>query len=149
MTAKEYLRQLKNINAEINVKYLELETLRAQVGIRAQPDPNENVGHSGNVTDPVSDIAVKIVEMEKYINRKIDRLINLRRKITTQIDGMENRNFRNLLICKYVLEMTWTKISETLNYNEDYCRKELHSAALQTFYEMYLKPRETPGKHVI
>ena len=69
MTAKEYLRQLWCLDKEIEIKYRELEELRAQIGIKAQPDPNENVGHSGNVTDPVSDIAVRIVQMEKRINR--------------------------------------------------------------------------------
>lgn len=138
MTAKEYLRQLWNLDREIEIKYRELEELRAQIGIKAQPDPNENVGHSGNTSDPVSDIAVRIVQMEHRINRKIDRLINLKRRITEQIDGMENRNYRMILTCRYVLMQTWDDVSESVGYSIQNCYI-IHGKALQEFYNQYLK----------
>lgn len=138
MTAKEYLRQLWNLDREIEIKYRELEELRAQVGIKAQPDPNENVGHSGNVSDPVSDVAVRIVQMEHRINRKIDRLINLKRKISDQIDGMENRNYRMILTCRYVLMQTWDDVADSIGYSVQNCYI-IHGKALQEFYNQYLK----------
>ena len=138
MTSKEYLRQLWNLDREIEIKYRELEELRAQVGIKAQPDPNENVGHSGNVSDPVSDVAVRIVQMEHRINRKIDRLINLKRKITNQIDGMENRNYRMILTCRYVLMQTWDDVADSIGYSVQNCYI-IHGKALQEFYNQYLK----------
>ena len=138
MTAKEYLRQLWNLDREIEIKYRELEELRAQVGIKAQPDPNENVGHSGNVSDPVSDVAVRIVQMEHRINRKIDRLINLKRKISDQIDGMENRNYRMILTCRYVLMQTWDDVADSVGYSIQNCYI-IHGKALQEFYNLYLK----------
>lgn len=138
MTAKEYLRQLWNLDREIEIKYRELEELRAQIGIKAQPDPNENVGHSGNTSDPVSDIAVRIVQMEHRINRKIDRLINLKRKISEQIDGMENRNYRMILTCRYVLMQTWDDVADSVGYSIQNCYI-IHGKALQEFYNQYLK----------
>lgn len=138
MTAKEYLRQLWNLDREIEIKYRELEELRAQIGIKAQPDPNENVGHSGNTSDPVSDMAVRIVQMEHRINRKIDRLINLKRKITEQIDGMENRNYRMILTCRYVLMQTWDDVADSVGYSIQNCYI-IHGKALQEFYNQYLK----------
>ena len=69
MTAKEYLRQLWQLDREIDIKYQELEHLRMSIGIRAQPDPNENVGHSGNTSDPVADAAVKIATMEQALQQ--------------------------------------------------------------------------------
>ena len=53
MTAKEYLKQINHLDAEIDVDQAIIDRLRLSIGIRAQPDPNENVGHSGNVSDPV------------------------------------------------------------------------------------------------
>lgn len=138
MTAKEYLRQLWNLDREIEIKYRELEELRAQIGIKAQPDPNENVGSSHSVSDPVSDIAVRIVQMEHRINRKIDRLINLKRKITEQIDGMENRNYRMILTCRYVLMQTWDDVADSVGYSIQNCYI-IHGKALQEFYNQYLK----------
>ncbi|MBP5170298.1 MAG: DUF1492 domain-containing protein [Oscillospiraceae bacterium] len=138
MTAKEYLRQLWNLDREIEIKYRDLEELRAQIGIKAQPDPNENVGHSGNTSDPVSDIAVRIVQMEKRINKKIDKLISLKQKITAQIDGMENRNSRMILTCRYVLMQNWDDVADSLGYSVQNCYI-LHGRALQEFQNMYMK----------
>ena len=83
MTAKEYLRQLWQLDREINIKYQELEHLRASIGIRAMRQGDVVV--SGETSDPVADTVTKIISMEEYINRKIDKLIDLRRKITDQI----------------------------------------------------------------
>lgn len=138
MTAKEYLRQLWNLDREIEIKYRELEELRAQVGIKAQPDPDEHVGSSHSVSDPVSDIAVRIVQMEQRINSKIDRLINLKRQITNQIDGMENRNYRMILTCRYVLMQTWDDVADSVGYSIQNCYI-IHGKALQEFYNQYLK----------
>lgn len=145
VTAKEYLQQLHQIDTEIEIKRQELMQLRASIGIKAMPDPELNAGRSDWPSDPVSEIVLKIVKMEEQIERKIKKLVALRNTITAQIDGMENRTYRNLLTCKYVLEMTWPQVAETMHYNEDYCKKELHGWALQTFYKMYLKkPTESP-----
>lgn len=136
MTAKEYLRQLWQLDREINIKYQELEHLRASIGIRAMRQGDVVV--SGETSDPVADTVTKIISMEEYINRKIDKLIDLRRKITDQIDGMESRTFRNILTCRYVLMQNWNQISETMGYAVQHCYR-IHGRALQEFYRLYLK----------
>lgn len=136
MTAKEYLRQLWQLDREINIKYQELEHLRASIGIRAMRQGDVVV--SGETSDPVADTVTKIISMEEYINRKIDKLIDLRKKITDQIDGMESRTFRNILTCRYVLMQNWSQISETMGYAVQHCYR-IHGRALQEFYRLYLK----------
>ena len=137
-TAKEYLRQLWQLDREIEIKYRDLEELRASIGIRAMPDPDQNIGHSGGTSDPVSDMAIKIVKLEKYINKRLDKLIDLRVKITTQIDGMENRNHRNILTCRYVLMQSWDDVADSMGYSVQNCYL-IHGQALQAFYKQYLQ----------
>ena len=136
MTAKEYLRQLWQLDREINIKYQELEHLRASIGIRAMRQGDVVV--SGETSDPVADTVTKIISMEEYINRKIDNLIDLRRKITDQIDGMESRTFRNILTCRYVLMQNWEDVAESMGYAVQHCYR-IHGRALQEFYRLYLK----------
>lgn len=138
MTAKEYLRQLWQIDRDIEIKYRELEQLRASVGIRAMPDPDQNTGHSSGTSDPVSDTVIKIVRLEQYLNKRLDKMIELRVKITKQIDGMENRNYRNILTCRYILMQNWDSIAESMGYSVQNCYL-IHGQALQEFYRMYLK----------
>lgn len=135
MTAKEYLRQLWQLDREVNIKYQELEQLRASIGIKAMN--REDVVNSGQTSDPVAETVTRIISMEEHINRKIDKLIDLRRKITDQIDGMESRTFRNILTCRYVLMQNWNQISETMGYDIRHCTR-LHGRALQEFSRLYL-----------
>ena len=135
MTAKEYLRQLWQLDREINIRYQELEQLRASIGIKAMN--REDVVNSGQTSDPVAETVTRIISMEEHINRKIDKLIDLRRKITDQIDGMESRTFRNILTCRYVLMQSWDQIAATMGYDVRHCTR-LHGRALQEFSRMYL-----------
>lgn len=136
MTAKEYLRQLWQLDREINIKYQELEHLRASIGIKAMN--REDVVNSGQTSDPVAETVTRIISMEEHINRKIDKLIDLRKKITDQIERMDSRIFRNILICRYVLMQNWDDVAESVGYERRYCIK-LHGRALQAFYNLYLK----------
>lgn len=138
MTAKEYLRQLKYLNAEIDTKYQELEQLRASIGIKAYVTDDIGGGRSSNISDPTADMAIKINALERYISRKIDRLINLRTKITKQIDGMDNQTYRTILICRYVLMQPWEDIADTMGYSTQNCYI-IHGKALQEFYQKYLR----------
>lgn len=136
MTAKEYLRQLWQLDREINIKYQELEQLRASIGIKAMH--RDDVINSGSTSDPVAETVTRIIAMEEHINRKIDKLIDLRKIITEQIDAMDSRVFRNILTCRYVLMQNWDDVAESVGYERRYCIK-LHGRALQTFYNLYLK----------
>lgn len=138
MTAEEYLRQLWNLDREIEIKYRELEKLRAQIGIRQMPDNQDRVVGSGCPQDQVADTVIKIVQMEERLNRSIDKLIDLKAKVTRQIDGMENRTYRNLLTCRYVLMQSWEEVAETVGYSVQNCYI-IREKALQEFYRLYLK----------
>lgn len=136
MNAKEYLYQLWNLDKEIQIRLAVLDKLRAQIGIRAMPDPDDRVISSGNDSDPVSDLAIKIADLERLIDRKTDRLIDLKVKIIGQIDGMENRTYRNILTCRYVLMQSWDQVAESVGYERSHCLR-LHGRALQEFEKKY------------
>ena len=100
MTAKEYLQTLWKIDEEMKTLHQQLQDLREKVGILARPDPNENVGYSGNVSDPTANMAIKLERMERKLNRKINIYVKYQEKITDQIDGMDDRTDRMLLRCR-------------------------------------------------
>lgn len=138
-SAKEYLYQLWNLDREISIKNQELEKLHSQIGIKPQPDPDQNTGgRSGNTSDPVADMAVKIVKLEDQIYSKIVKLLDLQSRITDQIDNMENRTFRDILTCRYVLMQNWEQVAETVGYERRQCLR-LHGRALQEFERKYLR----------
>lgn len=135
---KEYLYQLWNIDKEIQQKLEVLERAKAQIGIRAQPDPEQNAGRSGSVSDPVFNYVAKITRLEKQLDQMTDHYIDLKAKIIGQIDGMDNRVFRMLLTARYVLMMDWKDVADSIGYSEAQTYR-IHGRALQDFYQMYLK----------
>lgn len=135
---KEYLYQIWNLDREIEIKYRELEKVRSQIGIKPQPDPDTNVGHSTSISDPVFDYIAKVTKLEAQLDKKIDRLIDLKTKIIGQIDGMDNRTYRNILTCRYVLMQTWDEVAESVGYERRQCIR-LHGRALQEFAQLYLR----------
>ena len=140
MTAKEYLRQLWYLDDYINDKYAELSELESTMGIRARPDPNENVGHSGSTSDPVASIAIKIVQLQHRLNWKNDQYINLLNTIIGQIDDLDNPDYRSILTKRYVLHetyKTWEQIADAMGYSVQNCYV-IHGKALQEFAKRYL-----------
>lgn len=147
MTAKEYLRQLWRLDREVEIKYQVLEQTRAGIGIRALPDPNQHVGSSGETSDPVSSTVMQIMKMEKYLDQRIDKYINLKATIIEQIENIKGRSelerqtYRNILTCRYVLYMKdWEKIGESVGYSRSQVI-HLHGKALQVFEDQYLKSK--------
>lgn len=138
MTAKEYLYQIWNLDREIEIEYRALEKVRSQIGVMPKPDPDTNVGRSGTTSDPVFAYVAKVQKLEAIINKKIDKQIDLRMKITMQIDGMENRTYRNILKCRYILMLPWDQVAESVGYERRQCLR-LHGRALQEFERKYLR----------
>ena len=137
MTAKEYLRQLWCLDRKINIKIMELEKLKAERGIRQMPDNQDRVTGSGVPSDPVADSAIRIMELEKCIDKQVDRYINLKQKIMDQIDGMENDTYQCILTCRYILMQNWEDVAKTMKYDVRHCTR-LHGRALQAFAKQYM-----------
>lgn len=137
MTAKEYLRQLWCLDRAIDIKYKELEKLRAEVGIRQMPDSQDRVVGSGYPQDHVADSVIQIMQMQDRVDQLIDRYLDLKAKITEQIEGMENQTYKDILICRYILMLTWEDVAKTMKYEVRHCTR-LHGRALQDFSKRYM-----------
>ena len=138
MTAKEYLRQLWCLDRAIDIKCKELEKLKADRGIRQMPDNEERVVGSGYPEDHIADTAIQIIEMEKRVDALRDRYINLKAKISAQIEGMKNQTYKDILICRYILMQGWPDVAISMKYTERQCYR-IHGRALQEFANLYLK----------
>ena len=137
MTAKEYLRQLWCLDRAIDIKKKELEKLQAEIGIPAMPDTQDRVIGSGYPHDPVSDSTIHRIQMEEQIERLRSKYINLKAQISDQIEGMESDTYRDILICRYILMMTWEDVAVTMKYDVRHCTR-LHGRALQAFSKQYM-----------
>lgn len=135
MTAKEYLKQLWLIDKEINSKLRELEYLRTKAENCSSPEMT-GMPRSAGGKDKISSVIIKLVELEKYINARTDRLIDLRRIITKQIDGLSSQKSRIILSARYLRQQKWEDIEEELSYEKTTIMR-WHRAALREFEYTY------------
>ena len=128
MTAKDYLSQARQLDQAINTRLERIARLRALVSGRAARTDGMPRG-SGGGTD-WTDTVVKIDEMERALNKDIDRLIDLKREIAEAIAAVPDMRYRTLLEYRYLCGWSWRRIARTMNYSEDWTR-HAHGRALQ------------------
>ena len=140
MTAKEYLMQLWRLDRTIDIKRRELAKLEEEIGIPAMPDNQDRVIGSGYPQDPVADSTIQRIQMADHLQRLLRIYTSLKATISDQIEGMENETYRDILICRYILMMTWEDVARTMKYTDRQCYR-IHGRALQEFDKLYRQKR--------
>lgn len=132
MTAKEYLRQAYRLDAMIESRLRELEywrTLSTGVGgCRFEPNYNPNYPDEAGFVRCLN----KIDEIERDINAKISRLVDLKMEIGNAIDKMENPDEQLLLRYRYLEKRSWDEIAYLLHVSERTVHR-IHGTALLNF----------------
>ena len=127
MTAKDYLSQARVLDQAINARLERIARLRALVsGRAARTDGMPRGGAGVDWTETI----IKIDEMERALDRDIDRLIDLKREIAEAIAAVPDMRYRTLLEYRYLCGWSWRRIARTMNYSEDWTR-HAHGRALQ------------------
>ena len=131
MTPKEYLYQLIKIDDEINSLVEEKEKLGAQV-LGAVRYDSELSSLTNKVSRPTEEYFLKVEQYSQDINQKIDELVQLKIKVSAEIDRVEDRNCRNVLRHRYLLNKSWEKIASELCYEVSWIYR-MHGEALEEF----------------
>ena len=133
MTAKDYLSQARVLDQAINARLERIARLRALVsGRAARTDgmPRGGTGSAGSTFFDWTETVLKIDEMERALDRDINRLIDLKREIAEAIAAVPDMRYRTLLEYRYLCGWSWRRIARTMNYSEDWTR-HAHGRALQ------------------
>ena len=133
MTAKDYLSQARQLDQAIDARLERIACLRALVsGRAARTDgmPRGSAGSAGSTFFDWTETVLKIDEMERALDRDIDRLIDLKREIAEVIAAVPDMRYRTLLEYRYLCGWGWRRIARAMHYSEDRIR-HIHARALQ------------------
>lgn len=143
MKAKEYLRQLQRLDTVINQKIKGLDDLRLKLQSIGSTDySKERVQTSPSGDAPFVKIISRIIDLDEEINAGIDKFVDKKYKIISQIQGLKNANHISLLYKRYVEYKKFETIAAEMNFTYQYII-ELHRYALtefETTYKNQLKP---------
>lgn len=127
---KEYLKQYRRKVFAIKKIESEIEEIR-----RIKCSPSVKMGDgmpSSHNNNDLSVYAARIDQLEAELLEKKKRLVDLLTQIESQINLLEDERERCVLQYRYINQMGWLKIADTMGYTERWIHK-IHSQALNNF----------------
>ena len=135
MDTKQYLSQIERLDKMIQNKLSEIYQLKTMACSVTVSNEKERVQTSSD-KDRLGSTVAKIVDLEKETDRLVDSFIDKRNHIISQIDGLDNVDYYNVLSMRYVGRDTYEEIANKTNWS---IRKvfSMHGEALKEFERLY------------
>ena len=115
MGVKHQLKQIRLIDLEVKAKMEELDRLNNSF-LKSPSLKEINVQESkGSFKD---DAYVKIINLNDYINEKVDKLIDLKYQLIQAIEQLDNSKERTIIWMKYISSKSWDDIAEELKISK-------------------------------
>ncbi len=141
MTAKEYLKQIRQLDIRINQKLSELDDLRERATAIGSFDySKDRVQTSPKPDASYVEIVEKMAKLGAEINRDIDTFTDKRHAIIAEIHGLDDRRFVEILYKRYMEYKSLGTIAKEMSYEYITVRK-LHIRALEEFESVYTNIR--------
>lgn len=139
LTPKEYFNQAFELDEEVISKQKERNVIRETV--LGATRPKHSPSFSNQFHSTTEDLVMKLSKREEEINEAIDKLVDFKTRVGTEIDQLEDRRFRIILRERYIRCKSWADIAIEQNYDKRYIY-ELHGYALKEF------EKEFPAKFI-
>ena len=136
MNVRKLLLSHKEIDDRIELGLEEIAQLRClaeRVTVRTRLGEN---GPSGGYTDRVGTYAVKIADLERSIDRDIDRLVDLKETIMKMVASLGDETERMIIERRYILHENVETIAEKLCYSPRHIAR-LHKNAVEKLEAIY------------
>ena len=135
MDTKQYLQQIERLDKMIQNKLSEIYQLKTMACSVTVSNDSERVQTSSD-KDRLGSTVAKIVDLEKETDRLVDRFIDKRSHIISQVDGLDNIDYYHVLSMRYVARNTFEEIAKKTNWS---IRKvfSIHGEALKEFERLY------------
>lgn len=135
MTAKEYLSQIRDLEAQIQGYLYDIERMEALATKTTATIQSDRVQSSPD-QQKMETAIIRMHTHKEKLAQTIETFVRDRAKIIRQIDGMGNGPHKTLLRKRYIDGDTFEKISVDMNYSYRHTTR-MHGAALAAFAEMY------------
>lgn len=134
---KEYLNEVRDIDQEINAKEEWKQKMWGRLtSIGSSKIKEVNVQESQRQT--IEDRIVKYIDYSNELDNRIDELVDKKMKITREIEMLEERTYRTLLIERYINNKSWDEVADSLGYADKYTL-QLHNDAIREFSKVLTK----------
>lgn len=138
MTAKEYLEQVGNKEIYIRNLQKKIERLRKVLDSAGAVQYDTTKVQAACTINKINDLYSKIDEQQQLVDDLRLDFGDFKKKVSDEIDQLNDDRYKNILHQKYIELKTWKKIAMDMNYNVRYLF-HIHGAALSEFYKIHNK----------
>ena len=149
MTAKDYLRQLKNLEIKIDQRRQERDRLIAEAMGNNSPKLTVDKVQASGAGDQMGDKLADAADIQREVEWLITKLISDRHRIIGEIHTLNDARYIQILYLHYVEGKKLEVVAETMvksngePYSYDHIAS-LHGTALQEFDRIILKSHGKP-----
>jgi len=128
MNAKEFLMRGRNIEHRVETIKEQIEHYRSMVNNCTATYSDSPKSTTSNYK--LEECTQKIMELQEELCSAMVDLVDVTCEISRAIQKIDNYDYQNLLVNRYVLGKTWEKIAEDMNYGIRNVHR-LHGEALR------------------
>ena len=132
MTAKEYLKQIEELDIKIRQKEEQLACLRETAGGAAAIRYDKMNVQIMVAKDMMERNVIKLLDLEEKVFADKLRMESLKDQIIDEIQSLDDKRYVDVLFRRYVKYQKFEQIALDMSYDYDYIRV-LHGEALVTF----------------
>ena len=114
MNAKEFLKEIRNIDRQIDRETEQAERIRAhlEAGQHAA-----RLGSARGGRHDWTDTADKLMQLEQRINARVRAMADMKQTALDMIDSVDDKLCREVLFDYYINGRTWEKVAERMDYD--------------------------------
>lgn len=135
MNTKQYLGQIERLEKMIQNKLSEIYRLKTMAFSVSVSNEKDKVQTSAD-KDRLGSTVAKIIDLERETDALVDRFIDKRNHIISQIDSMEDLNMYHVLSARYVSNKNFDDIATEMFYSRMQINR-IHGKALLEFEKRY------------
>lgn len=134
MTPKEYFEQVfeleKKVNSKVNERDAIMNTLTGATPMQ------DNPGYSNQFHSKTESAVIKLMDYSDRANEYVDELVDLRIKLSKELDQLDVHNHRMVLRERYLCSKRWEEIAVEQSFDLRWVHR-LHGRALKEFNEKF------------
>lgn len=136
LTARQYLEQLQELDTVINQDLERLEEMKADATSTGGIDYSKERVQTSTSGDKLCNDVTRYVTLDEEINAEIDRFVDAKNQIISEIRGLHVNNYIQVLFKVYVQFKSVRQAAKEMKKSYSYVI-ELHNKALALFEETY------------
>lgn len=136
LTARKYLTQLEELEINISQDLEMLEEMKASAcGLRGADYDREKV-QTSHTADSLGNAVTQYVSLDGKIHEEIERFTSAKNRIISEIRGLHDRKYTQLLFKVYVQFKSIRQAADEMKMSYRYTI-QVHNQALKSFGETY------------